>query len=74
MDSEYIKVQITKIDLGDNLDDCLIKIGVNAHLIPVGESLDQKGQDYRLKINTFINDFKAFIALSHAIEQIKELV
>jgi len=74
MDSEYIKVQITRIDLGDNLDDCLIKIGVNADLIPVGESLDQKGQDYREIINTFISDFKAIVALSKTIEQIKELV
>jgi len=74
MDSEYIKVQITKIDLGYDLDDCLIKIGVNAKLIPVGEPLDQKGKAYRIKINKFINDFKAIVALSHAIEQIKELV
>jgi|GEM_PF-4196976 len=74
MNSEYIKVQITKIDLGYDLDDCLIKIGVNANLIPVGKPLDQKGKGYRLKINTFINKFKAIVALSHAIEQIKELV
>jgi len=74
MNSEYIKVQITKIDLGYDLDDCLIKIGVNANLIPVGERLDQKGQDYRFKINKFINKFKAIVALSQTIEQIKELV
>ena len=74
MNSEYIKVQITKIDLGYDLDDCLIKIGVNANLIPVGETLDQKGKGYRLKIKTFISDFKAIIALSQTIEQIKELV
>ena len=76
MDSEYIKVQITRINLGDNLDDCLIQIGVNANLIPVGEPLDQKGKGkgYRKKINTFISDFKAIVALSQTIEQIKELV
>jgi len=74
MNPEYIKVQITKIDLGYDLDDCLIKIGVNANLISVGEPLDQKGKAYRLKINTFISDFKAIIALSKTIEQIKELV
>jgi len=74
MDSEYIKVQITKIDLGYALDDCLVKIGVNAKLIPVGKPLDQKGKGYRYKINKFISDFKAIVALSQTIEQIKELV
>jgi len=74
MSYEYIKVQLAKIDLGYDLDDCLIQIGVYADLIPVGEPLDQKGKGYRLKIKTFISDFKAIVALSQTIEQIKELV
>ena len=77
MSYEYIKVQLAKIDLGYDLDDCLIQIGVYADLIPVGEPLDKvdkAGKSYREKINTFISDFKAIVALSKTIEQIKELV